>query len=127
MAESGTAKRSIEHERVLDLCRALIRVPSENPGGDTRAVADVVFAALDQPGIDLRRYEPNPGCVNVVAALRGPAQGPRLVMNGHLDTYPVGPLEGWSHDPFGGELADGRVWGRGAGDRSGGHQQGRGR
>ena len=109
-----------DHERVLALCRALIQVPSENPGGDTRAVADVVSAALDHPAISLHRYEPQPGCVNVVAVLRGAAPGPRLVMNGHLDTYPVGPREGWSHDPLGGKLADGRIWGRGAGDMKAG-------
>ena len=120
MTEHRNAPRSTDHERVLALCRTLIRVPSENPGGDTRAVADVVSAALDHPAISLHRYEPKPGCVNVVAVLRGAAPGPRVVLNGHLDTYPVGPLEGWTHDPLGGEQADGRIWGRGAGDMKAG-------
>lgn len=120
MTDSRNARRSTDHERVLALCRALIQVPSENPGGDTRSAADVVSAALDHPAITLQRYEPKPGCVNVVAVLRGASAGPRLVLNGHLDTYPVGPREGWTHDPLGGELADGRIWGRGAGDMKAG-------
>jgi succinyl-diaminopimelate desuccinylase len=120
MTPNKNAERAGSHEGVLALCRALIRVPSENPGGDTRAIADVVSAALDHPAIELRRYEPQAGCVNVVAVLRGAAPGPRVVMNGHLDTYPVGPRDGWTHDPLGGELVDGRIWGRGAGDMKAG-------
>jgi succinyl-diaminopimelate desuccinylase len=120
MTQSKDTERSLVHQRVLALCRALIQVPSENPGGDTRAIADVVSAALDHPAITLHRYEPKPGCVNVVAVLRGAAAGPRVVMNGHLDTYPVGPREGWTRDPLGGELADGCIWGRGAGDMKAG-------
>lgn len=120
MTDYKNTVRAAAHQRVLDLCRALIRVPSENPGGDTRVIADVVSAALDHPAIELRRYEPQAGCVNVVAVLRGAAPGPRVVLNGHLDTYPVGPREGWSRDPLGGELAEGRIWGRGAGDMKAG-------
>ncbi len=113
-------QRAAAHQQVLDLCRSLIRTPSENPGGDTRAMADAVSQALDHPAITVHRHEPQPGCVNVVAVLRGAAPGPRVVLNGHLDTYPVGAREGWTQDPLGGDLVDGRIYGRGAGDMKAG-------
>ncbi|RYY81009.1 MAG: M20 family peptidase, partial [Comamonadaceae bacterium] len=104
------------HDEVLDLCQRLIRIPSENPGGDTRAIADALTQELAHPGIELQRHEPQPGCVNLVAVVRGARPGPRVVMNGHLDTYPVGAREGWTQDPLGGERVGERIFGRGAGD-----------
>lgn len=104
------------HDEVLALCQRLIRIPSENPGGDTRAIADALTQELAHPGIELQRHEPQPGCVNLVAVVRGARPGPRVVMNGHLDTYPVGAREGWTQDPLGGERVGERIFGRGAGD-----------
>src|SRR5437764_672613 len=64
-----------------------------------------------------RLREVRTGRPNVVAEL-GSDDGPTLVFNGHLDTVPVG--EGWTMDPFGGDVRDGRVYGRGACDMLGG-------
>ena len=108
------------HEQVLALCQELIRVPSENPPGDTSAVALAVSRALEHPAITVRRYEPQPGCVNIVAVLKGALPGPRVILNGHLDTYPVGPREGWTQDPLGGERVGDLIYGRGAGDMKAG-------
>jgi succinyl-diaminopimelate desuccinylase len=108
------------HEQVLALCQELIRVPSENPPGDTSAVALAVSRALEHPAITVRRYEPQPGYVNIVAVLKGALPGPRVILNGHLDTYPVGPREGWTQDPLGGERVGDLIYGRGAGDMKAG-------
>ena len=108
-----------EHE-LLSLCQKLIRTPSENPPGSTRAMAEVVVQSLTHPAINIKLYEPAPGIVNLVAVLRGHQAGPRVVLNGHLDTFPVGPSTGWLHDPHSGHLEGGRIYGRGAGDMKAG-------
>jgi succinyl-diaminopimelate desuccinylase len=120
MSDASGAAPQAAHQRVIELTRQLIRTPSENPGTDTHAMADTLARVLDHPAITLQRHEPHPGCMNLVAVLRGAHPGPRVVMNGHLDTYPVGPRAGWTHAPFSGAMQDGRIWGRGAGDMKAG-------
>src|SRR5688500_8194298 len=60
-----------------------------------------------------------PGRPNVLAALGG-GDGPTLLWNAHLDTVPPGNLQAWTTDPYGGEIRDGRLYGRGASDDKGG-------
>jgi acetylornithine deacetylase/succinyl-diaminopimelate desuccinylase-like protein len=78
--------------------------------------ADVLTQVLEGPGLDLARYEPEPGRASVVARIEGrDPDAPSLLLMGHTDVVPVSP-ERWRNDPFGGELIDGEVWGRGAVD-----------
>ena len=64
----------------------------------------------------MERYEPQPGRTSLVARIEGSdPTAPSLLLMGHTDVVPVNP-DGWSRDPFGGELVDGFVWGRGAVD-----------
>ena len=56
----------------------------------------------------------------VVATRAGSGGGRSLAFNGHLDVVPVGDTSAWEHEPFGGEIADGRLYGRGAADMKGG-------
>src|SRR5205807_4751674 len=67
-------------------------------------------------GLELERDVGRPGGENLVARIegRGPT-APTLLLMGHTDVVPVNP-DGWRRDPFGGELVDGEVWGRGAVD-----------
>ncbi|MEX2466475.1 MAG: ArgE/DapE family deacylase [Gemmatimonadota bacterium] len=102
------------------LTRALVRVPSVNPdledGGDgEERVATLCAELLDEWGLATRTYEAAPGRPNVVAELAG--DGPTLLLNGHLDTVGV---EGMTIDPFGAEMREGRLWGRGACDMKSG-------
>ena len=60
------------------------------------------------------------GRPNIVAKLKGAGDGRSLLMNGHTDTVPHGPSEAWSHDPLAADLAEGRVYGRGASDMKSG-------
>jgi succinyl-diaminopimelate desuccinylase len=103
----------------LRLLGDLVRRPSENPPGDTRAAAECVVEYLEDKGHAHEIVEPTPGMVNVVATTDRGA-GRSVILNGHLDTFPVGDRGGWERDPFGGEVVDGKVFGRGVSDMKAG-------
>jgi acetylornithine deacetylase/succinyl-diaminopimelate desuccinylase-like protein len=103
---------------VTDLLQHLIRNACVNDGsqssGNEVRSADVLEAYLAGPGVDVERYEPAPGRTSLVARIEGrQPDAPSLLLMGHTDVVPANS-EGWRHDPFGGELIDGEVWGRGA-------------
>ena len=78
--------------------------------------ADVLAQYLGDTGLDLERYTARPGRENLVARIEGSdPTAPTLLLMGHTDVVPVND-DGWQRDPFGGELVDGEVWGRGAVD-----------
>ena len=56
---------------------------------------------------------------NVIGKIKGKGEGPRILFDGHMDTVPVGNLQSWHHDPFGAELEDGKIYGRGTSDIKG--------
>jgi len=106
---------------LIDATRQLVRIDSQTPPSATGAVAECAAALLaDVPGVRVRIVESVAPVVNLIAELDGGRPGPRLVLSGHLDTYPIGDTDAWSRDPLGGELAGGRIWGRGAADMKGG-------
>jgi len=104
----------------VELLQALIRNECVNAGtpesGQEVRNADLLATYLEGTGLDLQRYEPTPGRTSLVARIEGsdPA-APSLCLMGHTDVVPVNP-DGWSRDPFAGEVVDGEVWGRGAVD-----------
>jgi acetylornithine deacetylase/succinyl-diaminopimelate desuccinylase-like protein len=104
----------------VELLQTLIRNRCVNEGtaasGFEARNADVLQGYVEGPGVDVERWEPTPGRASFVARLPGTdPSAPSLCLMGHTDVVPVNP-EGWRHDPFGGELIDGEVWGRGAVD-----------
>lgn len=106
---------------VLEICKRLLREKSENPPGDTGAVANVAVEILKAvEGAEIEFATAEYPIVNVVARLRGRRPGRRLVFNGHLDTFPVGDASLWSVDPLAGVEQDGRLYGRGVSDMKGG-------
>ncbi len=116
MKEDGVAELRRQEKGLVELCSRLIRIPSENPPGDTTEVAAFIRSYLAERGFRTETYEPKEGMPNIVATL---GQGrPHLVLSGHMDTFPAG--EGWAFPPFSGEIRDGRIHGRGAGDMKGG-------
>src|SRR5688500_11293104 len=107
-------------EETTDLLQHLIRNACVNEGtvasgGEVRNV-DTLMAYLEAPGVEMKRYEPEPGRGSFVLRIEGSdKKAPSLLFMGHADVVPANPA-GWRHDPFGGELIDGVVWGRGAVD-----------
>ncbi|WBQ08474.1 M20/M25/M40 family metallo-hydrolase [Kribbella sp. CA-293567] len=105
---------------VVELCSELIRFDTTNYGNGKsngeRDAAEYVAAKLDEVGIGSTIYESEPGRASLVAHWEGedPDADPLLV-HGHLDVVPADPKD-WKVDPFGGEIFDGCVWGRGAVD-----------
>ncbi len=104
------------HAELVEELRTLIRLRTVNPPGDEIVAARHLAAALGDAGVPSEVLEPFPGRGSVVARLRGDGSGgPPLLLLSHTDVVPA-PPDGWTHDPFGGDLADGHVWGRGAVD-----------
>src|SRR2546422_4491890 len=105
---------------VTELLQQLIRNSCVNDGteasGHESRSAGVLRSYLDGPGLELESYEPAPGRASLVARIEGRRRdAPSLLLMGHTDVVPANP-DGWQRDPFGGELVDGVVWGRGAVD-----------
>jgi acetylornithine deacetylase/succinyl-diaminopimelate desuccinylase-like protein len=104
------------HERLVADLRDLIRLRTVNPPGDEILAALHLAAVLADEGIVSELVEPFPGRGSFSARLRGDGTGGGpLLLLGHLDVVPA-PDEGWTHDPFGADIADGYVFGRGAVD-----------
>lgn len=105
---------------VTELLQNLIRNRCVNQGtpesGEEVRNVDLLSTYLEGAGLDLQRFEPLPGRTSLVSRIEG--SDPRaqsLCLMGHIDVVPVSP-DRWERDPFGGELVDGVVWGRGAVD-----------
>ena len=104
----------------VELLQTLIRNACVNEGteesGQEVRNSDVLQTYLEGAGIDMQTFDAAPGRRTLLAKIEGTdPDAPSLLLNGHTDVVPVNP-DGWSRDPFGGELVDGEVWGRGAVD-----------
>ena len=103
----------------LGLARALIRCPSVTP--DDAGALDVLEATLEELGFSCHKLvfsEPGTADVANLYARLGEAS-PNFCFAGHTDVVPVGNPEGWDTDPFGAEIVDGHLCGRGAADMKG--------
>ena len=125
----GALASEIEGRRddLVELTQALIRIPTLNPPGENYlAICELIGERLKRSGfaIELVRAAGTPGDSdrhprwNVVARREGRSPGPCVHFNSHIDVVECG--RGWTVDPFGGEVRDGRVYGRGACDMKGG-------
>ncbi len=101
-------------DEVADLLADLIRIDTSNPTHPERPAAEWVAGKLDEVGIESQIIEASKGRASTIARIEGSdsTRAP-LLIHGHLDVVPADKDE-WSVDPFGGEIKDGFVWGRGA-------------
>ena len=105
-------------DEVTELLQELIRVDTTNPPGNETAAAELLRDYLQASGAEVELYARVPERANLVARIRGRGDGPTLLFLSHTDVVLADAAE-WSADPFGGELREGEVWGRGALDMKG--------
>jgi putative selenium metabolism hydrolase len=98
---------------VVELCQRLIRAES-TPGKEGAAIAVAAQAMRDLrfDEVVIDRYG------NLVGRV-GPADGPAMVVDGHIDTIPLADAQLWTHQPLSGEIADGQIFGLGTSDMKG--------
>lgn len=99
------------------LTQQLIRCPSVTP--DEAGALQLLQAALEQAGFTCQRVNRN-STPNLFARWGAKGHARSFGFNGHTDVVPIGARGDWTRDPFGGEIADGCVWGRGACDMKSG-------
>lgn len=107
---------------LAELTSKLVRIPSENPPGDTREVCGFCEDWLKERGITVRRTAVDPHMPNLIAVVPGEREGAgkRLILNAHIDTFPAGDASLWEEPPFSGLIRDGRLRGRGSVDMKAG-------
>ena len=114
-------------EEIVGFTRDLVRIPTINPPGDQyEACASFLGDDLSRRGYDVEfivaegrpEHTPQHPRVNVIGARRGSSGGPVIHLNGHFDVVPPG--SGWTVDPFGAVVRDGRIFGRGVCDMKAG-------
>ena len=102
----------------LNTLQSYIRINTSVPPGDVTRAADLLVGILEREGITVKRFESGPGRSIVMARLKGTGPAKPLMLLHHMDVVPADASR-WSRDPFGGDIADGRIWGRGALDMKG--------
>ncbi len=124
----------------IDFLRQLVSFDStfidQGVGGNELDIQQWLEARLKEWGYQTRLFEPENETMkgypdfnaghnyqdrpNLVATLEGSGKGRSLILNGHVDTVPLGDRGQWTHDPLGGEIADGKLFGRGTCDMKAG-------
>jgi succinyl-diaminopimelate desuccinylase len=122
-ARLRAALARVDEGELVALTRDLVRIPSvvrpDDPSATEAAVAEYVARWFAREGVDVECQPVAPGRPNVVAWI-GPPAGRCLLLEGHTDVVTEGDPAAWRVPPFGAELRDGRIWGRGAADMKGG-------
>jgi acetylornithine deacetylase/succinyl-diaminopimelate desuccinylase-like protein len=104
---------------VVELTRDLIRLDTTNPPGEEHIAVELIERLLRAAHIDCTRYESEPGRPNLVARVTGRGEAPPLLLQGHVDVVTT-VNQDWRQPPFGGDIIDGYLWGRGALDMKSG-------
>src|SRR3712207_6276801 len=116
-AVDDQAAALVELTRGMISCRTDSQ-SEDNPEfpGEARRCQEIVASWLACLGAEVQRWEEPPFYPVVAARLPGSGTGRSLAFNGHVDVVPGGERTSWSHDPWAGEVADGKLWGRGTAD-----------
>lgn len=102
----------------VELLQQLIRFDTTNPPGNESECVGFVRNLLEEAGCKAQTYSKDTDRPNLVARLRGAGNSPPLLLQGHVDVVTTSGQE-WQRPPFGGDLVDGEIWGRGAIDMKG--------
>ncbi|MFE7225677.1 M20 family metallopeptidase [Nocardioides sp. NPDC057577] len=107
----------VDADEVVALAQRLVRARGQNPPGEEAATVAVLAEECRRRGFEVTLDEVAPGRANLIARVGG-GSGPGLLIVSHSDVVPPG--DGWSGDPFSGDVRDGRLHGRGSADTKGG-------
>jgi succinyl-diaminopimelate desuccinylase len=110
------ARIEADQDRLVRFFQEFTRIDTSNPPGDTRAGAAFIQNVLGAAGLPHRIIAPQETMPNILASTRFARPGRHLVLNGHIDVFPIGDRARWTRDPLSGDLVDGRVHGRGTVD-----------
>lgn len=116
-AQAGPDWKAVEAEAVKTI-QSYLRIDTSNPPGDVSKAADFLLGIFEREGIPAKRFESAPGRSIVLARLEGSGNAKPLLLLHHMDVVPTDSSR-WKRDPFGGEIAEGRIWGRGSMDMKG--------
>ena len=101
------------NDRAADLLSRYIRINTSNPPGNEYLAAAFFAEIFKKENIPVKTYESHPGRVSIKATLKGSGKKKPLILLHHMDVI-AARKEDWSFDPFGGEIIDGYICGRGA-------------
>lgn len=121
--EKNTVLRHMTGRTALmaDATSRLVQIDSQTPPSATGPMVEACQDILvDIPGIEVHRHESDHPVINLAVVLKGGRPGPKLILSGHLDTYPIGNRADWSFDPLSGTIQGGLIHGRGSADMKGG-------
>jgi succinyl-diaminopimelate desuccinylase len=111
----------LDPNEAVELTRELVRIDTTNPPGNETPIIELLERRLRADGFEttIVPYLDGENRSHVVARLRGTGERPGLLFSGHVDVVPTGNVK-WTVDPFGGEIQDGRLYGRGSCDMKSG-------
>ena len=117
----------VMRDDIIKLVQDMVAFKSVNPrfmadpeNSQESEVQDLVESRLKALGLDVTRWEAEARRPNLVARRNGAGGGPSLAFNGHIDVVPIGDLDGWKYDPWGSDIVDGKLYGRGTVDMKAG-------
>lgn len=105
-----------DRERLIGFLQAFARIDTANPPGDTRKGVNFLCNFLEEENLPYRIIAPQDKMPNILGSFEFSSPGRHLVLNGHIDVFPVGDINAWTRNPWGGEIVGGRIWGRGTVD-----------
>jgi acetylornithine deacetylase len=131
--------RTIERNRdeIVSFLQDMVKIPSVSGSKKEKQIQELIAKRLSAMNLKIDMWEPDSdelrahdehglldldyrGRPNLVGISKGTGGGRSLILNGHIDVVPVEPLEKWRKDPWGGEIEDGKMYGRGTADMKGG-------
>lgn len=115
----GSFAQYWDGNEIEKVCSEIVKIKSFNPPGNEKEAAEFCGKYLMASGFSIEYIHHSDLRASVIGHLPGNKKGPGVLMCSHIDTVPVGAVE-WEHDPFGGELIDGKIWGRGSSDMKSG-------
>jgi succinyl-diaminopimelate desuccinylase len=116
--QAADLRASIDRDEAVERLRALVAIPSENPPGAEAEVAELVAKYCEELGLKVELHSAEEGRPSVIARWIG-SSGPTLCYCSHIDVVPAGEAKLWEHEPFGAEIVDGIMYGRGTSDAKG--------